>query len=103
MHDPQAILARLRALIEARKASVRIRIVDRAFARIAATGLCLVLLAGGAQARTVSRTVRYNGRLIVINNPTIVQTAPRIETPDPWETMRADYFKRTYGSRAYCR
>lgn len=95
MSDSKAILARLRVLIEARKAAVRIRIIDRAFARIAATGLCLLLLAGTASARTVA--VRYNGRLVVINNPVIVQAQPRVKPTDHWDAARASYFQHRYG------
>jgi len=50
MNDQKAILDRLRILIDTRKAAIRIRIVDKAFSRIAATGLCLMLLASTATA-----------------------------------------------------
>ena len=49
MNDPQAILAKLKALIEARKAQVRIRIVDKAFAQLAAV-LILIGFASSAEA-----------------------------------------------------
>lgn len=50
-----------------------------------------------------ARTSVIRGPVYVLNNSVIVQAAPRVERPDPWETMRADYFKRTYGGRGYCR
>ena len=50
MSDRQAIIEQLRALIEARKAQVRIRIVDRAFAQLAAVLILIGFAASTASA-----------------------------------------------------
>lgn len=63
----------------------------------------ILLLQSVASARTVSRTVRYNGTVYVLNNQLIVQPAPRVERPDHWQRARESYFQRMYGTSGYCR
>ena len=52
------ILTQLKAAIEARKASIRVRIIDRAFAQIAAACL-LVACCATAEARTITKPVGF--------------------------------------------
>lgn len=52
------IVAQLKALIEARKASIRVRLIDRAFAQLAAACV-LVAFCGSTEARTVTRNVGF--------------------------------------------
>ena len=72
--------------------------------RLTLIATILLLLQAVASARTVSRSsvVRVNGRVLIINNPVITQTQPRVEKPDHWDAARASYFQRMYGN-GYCR
>ena len=68
----QAILAQLKVLIEARKAAIRVRIIDKAFAQLAAACL-LVAFCGSTEARTVTRNVGFwvkqGGQTVVVLYP----------------------------------
>jgi hypothetical protein len=85
----QAIVAKLKALIEARKAAIRVRIVDKAFAQIAAAVILMMAVAGSAEARTVYRpsVVTTKARTVIVVVPQYVQPqrivyyAPPIATP----------------------
>ena len=50
-----------------------------------------------------ARTVIRGRNVVVFNNSLIVPATPRVETPDHWETARASYFQRMYGTRSLCR
>ena len=52
------ILTQLKAAIEARKATIRVRIIDRAFAQIA-VACVLVAFCGSTEARTITKPVGF--------------------------------------------
>jgi hypothetical protein len=54
----EAIVAQLKALIEARKAAIRVRIIDRAFAQLAAA-FVLVACCATVEARTITKPIGF--------------------------------------------
>ena len=98
------ILTQLKAAIEARKASIRVRIIDRAFAQIA-VACVLVAFCGSTEARTITKPVGFwvkqgNHTTVVLYAPPVRQTIvyqnnvsvqPAACRPESWKPAKPAY------------